>query len=117
MNRRNLLKGLSLLPLTAGFAKPFTTVAAPTTKRDLYKELGVTPVINAGVTMTFLSGSLMMPEVLDAINSTSHDFANMFELQDKVGKNCRDAPLRSCDGHFRRSLCHGIGNGSCHYGY
>ncbi|MEJ7740104.1 MAG: aminotransferase class V-fold PLP-dependent enzyme [Chitinophagaceae bacterium] len=86
MNRRNLLKGLSLLPLTAGFAKPFTTVAAPTTKRDLYKELGVTPVINAGVTMTFLSGSLMMPEVLDAINSTSHDFANMFELQDKVGE-------------------------------
>jgi L-seryl-tRNA(Ser) seleniumtransferase len=35
--------------------------------------------------MTFLSGSLMLPEVLEAINSTSHDFANMFELQDKVG--------------------------------
>lgn len=34
--------------------------------------------------MTFLSGSLMLPEVLEAINSTSHDFANMFELQDKV---------------------------------
>ncbi|MDB5285443.1 MAG: aminotransferase class V-fold PLP-dependent enzyme [Mucilaginibacter sp.] len=60
-------------------------VAPPATKRDFFKELGVTPVINAGVTMTFLSGSLMMPEVLEAINSTSHDFANMFELQDKVG--------------------------------
>src|ERR1700759_1715969 len=35
--------------------------------------------------MTFLSGSLMLPEVLEAINSTSHDFANMYELQDKVG--------------------------------
>jgi uncharacterized pyridoxal phosphate-dependent enzyme len=27
----------------------------------------------------------MMPEVLEAINSTAHDFANMFELQDKIG--------------------------------
>ena len=53
--------------------------------RDFFKELGVTRVINSGVTMTFLSGSLMNPEVLDAINSTSHDFANMFDLQDKVG--------------------------------
>jgi L-seryl-tRNA(Ser) seleniumtransferase len=27
----------------------------------------------------------MLPEVLEAINSTAHDFANMYELQDKVG--------------------------------
>jgi uncharacterized pyridoxal phosphate-dependent enzyme len=60
-------------------------VTPPAAKRDLFKELGVTPVINAGVTMTFLSGSLMMPEVLEAINSTAHDFANMYELQDKIG--------------------------------
>ncbi|MDB5063256.1 MAG: aminotransferase class V-fold PLP-dependent enzyme [Mucilaginibacter sp.] len=62
-----------------------STVIPPAAKRDFFKELGVTPVINAGVTMTFLSGSLMMPEVLEAINSTAHDFANMFELQDKIG--------------------------------
>lgn len=60
-------------------------VTPPAAKRDFFKELGVTPVINAGVTMTFLSGSLMMPEVLEAINSTAHDFANMYELQDKIG--------------------------------
>ena len=90
MKRRKLLKGLSLLPLSAaGIAGglPLTSVAAPAppSKRDLFKELGVTPVINAGVTMTFMSGSLMMPEVLEAINSTANDFANMHELQDKVG--------------------------------
>ncbi|WP_026260059.1 aminotransferase class V-fold PLP-dependent enzyme [Segetibacter koreensis] len=92
MKRRNILKGLSLVPLTAagiGSSLPFSSAFAapppPPTKRDLFKELGVTPVINAGVTMTFLSGSLMMPEVLEAINSTAHDFANMYELQDKVG--------------------------------
>lgn len=90
MKRRNLLKGLSLVPFTAagiGSSLPLSSASAapPPTKRDLFKELGVTPIINAGVTMTFLSGSLMLPEVLEAINSTAHDFANMYELQDKVG--------------------------------
>jgi seryl-tRNA(Sec) selenium transferase len=91
MKRRNVIKSLSILPfmgsMVARAATPHTTSVAqpPALKRDLFKELGVTPVINASVTMTFLSGSLMLPEVLEAINSTSHDFANMFELQDKVG--------------------------------
>jgi uncharacterized pyridoxal phosphate-dependent enzyme len=62
-----------------------TTGHPPTVPRDLFAELGVRRIINADVTMTFLSGSLMLPEVLEAISSTSHDFANMFELQDKVG--------------------------------
>jgi uncharacterized pyridoxal phosphate-dependent enzyme len=91
MKRRNVIKSLSILPFMGSMvtraATPNTTPATqpPVIKRDLFKELGVTPVINASVTMTFLSGSLMLPEVLEAINSTSHDFANMFELQDKVG--------------------------------
>jgi L-seryl-tRNA(Ser) seleniumtransferase len=91
MKRREVLKSLTLLPLAGGVigaASPFESAFAagsPDVKRDLFKELGVTPIINAGVTMTFLSGSLMMPEVVEAINSTSHDFANMYELQDKIG--------------------------------
>jgi len=91
MNRRDILKGLTILPLASGLVSKAAsigeTVPAHPKKpeRDLFKELGVTPVINASVTMTFLSGSLMLPEVLEAINSTSHDFANMYELQDKVG--------------------------------
>ena len=90
MKRRDIFKGLTLLPLTGGVLGtilPSEPVSAEphAPKRDFFKELGVTPVINAGVTMTFLSGSLMMPETLEAINSTAHDFANMYELQDKVG--------------------------------
>ena len=98
MKRRDILKGITLLPLplatgligkAASIAEPAPSPGAPSTARtqgrDLFKELGVTPVINASVTMTFLSGSLMLPEVLEAIRSTSHDFADMYELQDKVG--------------------------------
>jgi uncharacterized pyridoxal phosphate-dependent enzyme len=90
MKRRNVIKSLSLLPfagsLVAKASPKYTNNMVPNApKRDFFKELGVTPVINASVTMTFLSGSLMMPEVLEAINSTAHDFANMYELQDKVG--------------------------------
>ena len=98
MKRRNILKGLSLLPLSAagiGSGSSPASAAPPATKRNLFKELGVTPVINAGVTMTFLSGSLMLPEVLEAINSTAHDFANMHELQDKVG--AKIAEMLQCE--------------------
>lgn len=92
MKRREIIKGLTLLPLTGGvlggLVPSESTLAAqkPAAKRNFFEELGVTPIINAGVTMTFLSGSLMLPEVLDAINSTAHDFANMYELQDKAGE-------------------------------
>lgn len=93
MKRRDVIKNIGLLSITGGVAGVMTPAAlsAGTTQKasrkgpDLFEELGVTRVINAGVTMTFLSGSLMLPEVMEAINSTSHDFANMYELQDKVG--------------------------------
>ena len=74
MKRREILKGLTLLPVAAGgivTAVPFLSAASPQpVKRDFFKELGIKPIINAGATMTFLSGSLMLPEVLLAINST-----------------------------------------------
>ncbi|HQD08964.1 MAG TPA: aminotransferase class V-fold PLP-dependent enzyme [Flavihumibacter sp.] len=95
MNRREILKNISVLSLTGGVAGAMlplseATAAPAAPKRDLFKELGVTPVINASVTMTFLSGSLMLPEVLEAIESVAHDFANMHELQDKVGAKIAD---------------------------
>ena len=93
MKRRDILKGMTLLPipLATGLMGKAAAIGEATaspskeSERDLFQELGVTKVINASVTMTFLSGSLMLPEVLEAINSTAHDFADMYELQDKVG--------------------------------
>ncbi|MEO6188097.1 MAG: aminotransferase class V-fold PLP-dependent enzyme [Ginsengibacter sp.] len=102
MKRREIIKTLTLLPLAGvalGSVIPSEKILAsppPAPKRNLFEELGVTPIINAGVTMTFLSGSLMLPEVIEAINSTAHDFANMFDLQDKVG--AKMAEMLRCEG-------------------
>src|SRR5210317_1613703 len=103
MKRRNLIKNLSVLPVAGvaiGTALPLDIPFArplypPRLKRDFFKELGVTPKINAGGTMTYLSGSLMLPEVLEAINSTAHDFANMHELQVKAG--AKIAEMLNCE--------------------
>lgn len=92
MKRRDVIKNLSILPVAGamGGASQVESILGTKEKqppkRDFFKELGVIPRINAGATMTYLSGSLMLPEVLEAINSTCHDFANMYELQDKAGE-------------------------------
>ena len=102
MKRREAIKNISVLPVAGaiGTALPLEYFSgnppAPAKKqRDFFEELGVTRVINAGATMTFLSGSLMLPEVLEAINSTAHDFANMYDLQDKAG--ARIAEMLHCE--------------------
>ena len=103
MKRREVIKNLSILPVAGvaiGNFLPFESVNAvhepgSGNKRDFFKELDVKPIINAAATMTYLSGSLMLPEVLEAINSTAHDFANMYELQDKAG--ARIAEMLKCE--------------------
>src|SRR5665213_2732979 len=91
MKRRDILKGLSLLPLSGGiiggvFASESVSAEPHAPKRDLFKELGVRTFINARGTITFMSGSLMHDYVLEAINSSSKDFCMLEELQDKVGE-------------------------------
>ena len=88
MKRRDLIKGLTLLPL-AGGALAQTAQAAESAgalaKRDLYKELGVRTFINGRGTITLMTGSLMHDEVLDTIKDSSKVFCMIDELQDKVG--------------------------------
>src|SRR5664279_1860661 len=91
MKRRDVIKGLTLLPLSGGVMGgallPESVFAEkPAPKRDLFKELGVRTFINARGTITAMSGSLMHDYVLDAINNSSQDFCMIEELQDKVGE-------------------------------
>src|SRR5262249_37299435 len=48
--------------------------------------LGVRPVINACATLTRLGGSLMPPEVLQAMNEAAASFVDLNELQRRVGE-------------------------------
>ena len=91
MKRRDLIKGLTLLPLAGGVLASGSVHAAATStgaavaKRDLFKELGVRTFINGRGTITFMTGSLMHDEVIDTIRNTSKSFCMIDELQDKVG--------------------------------
>ncbi len=94
MKRRDLLKGLTVLPLAGGIlsgesaaAAGLSTVTNTTAaaKRDLFKELGVRTFINARATLTMMTGSLMQDEVLEAIKNSSRRYCMLDELQDKVG--------------------------------
>ncbi|WP_291402499.1 aminotransferase class V-fold PLP-dependent enzyme [Daejeonella sp.] len=92
MKRRDLIKGLTVLPLAGGVlsgtsanAAEVANVASTAAKRDLFKELGIRTFINARATLTFMTGSLMQPEVIDAINNSSKRYCMLDELQDKVG--------------------------------
>jgi seryl-tRNA(Sec) selenium transferase len=96
MNRRNLLKSVTLLPLAGastvslGASTPATVSGAsnPATApaRDYFKELGIRTFINAAGTYTAMTASLMPVEVMEAIRSSSLQFAMLDDVQDKVGE-------------------------------
>jgi uncharacterized pyridoxal phosphate-dependent enzyme len=53
---------------------------------NVYQRIGVRPFINARGTWTYLSGSLMLPEVRKAMEAAAQQFVDIFELQRAVGK-------------------------------
>ncbi len=50
------------------------------------QQLGVRPVINAAATLTKLGGSIMPPEVVEAMLAASRSYVDMFEYNRKVGE-------------------------------
>jgi D-glucosaminate-6-phosphate ammonia-lyase len=52
----------------------------------LYQSLGIRPIINANATLTLLGGSLMPPEVLQAMNDAASCFVDLHALQVRVGE-------------------------------
>jgi uncharacterized pyridoxal phosphate-dependent enzyme len=90
MKRRDLIKYLSVAPVAGaaiGSGIPFQALAKSTSvKRDVIKELGLRTFINAAGTYTTMTASLMHDEVVDTIQSASHHFVMINEVQDKVGE-------------------------------
>ncbi len=77
----------------AGGAAAGTTLARG--GRDHFRELGVRPFINAAGTYTAMTASLMLPEVMEAIEYASRHYVMLDELHDRVGE--RIASLVGCE--------------------
>lgn len=60
--------------------------AMPDAPADVYRDLGVRPVINACGIYTDLGGSTLEPEVWDALASVNFRWASMLDLLDRSGE-------------------------------
>ena len=83
-SRRRLLQSSALLPAAASAAVPAKDRTAATPS-SLYASLGIKPVINGVGVVTVLGGSLMPPEVVQAMEEAGRYFIPLPELQKKVG--------------------------------
>jgi L-seryl-tRNA(Ser) seleniumtransferase len=83
-SRRRILQASALVPAAAAAAAP-AGVRTATTASSLYAGLGIKPVINGVGVVTVLGGSLMPPEVVQAMEEAGRYFIPLPELQKKVG--------------------------------
>src|SRR5262245_33332311 len=87
-SRRSLFRqgGLLAAAQALGVSLQQRVSAAPLQLGNLYRSIGVKPVINARGTFTIITGSTTLPEVKRAMEEASRGFVNMDELMDGVGK-------------------------------
>src|SRR5207244_1039967 len=79
--RRFLRTSATAAAAAANPPVPAATVPAA----DIYARLGVRPLINGVGVVTHLGGSLMPPEVVEAMEQAGKHFVSLSELQKKVG--------------------------------
>lgn len=94
-NRRRFIQSLSSVPLLGSLFVSPLAAKDKSNSRDYFKELGVRPFINAAGTFTTLTASLMLPEVVEAMNYASKQFVQLNDLHDAAGK--RIAELIGCE--------------------
>jgi uncharacterized pyridoxal phosphate-dependent enzyme len=88
LSRRSLFQrgGLLAAAQALGVGVERTASAAPMQLGNIYRSIGVRPVINARGTFTIITGSTTLPEVKRAMEEASRSFVHMDELMDGVGK-------------------------------
>jgi seryl-tRNA(Sec) selenium transferase len=99
MKRRDIIKSFSLLPLSgivgtalanSGHNELLTPRPAgfsgPTADPNIFRSLGVEPLINCRGTFTIIGGSLERPSVRAAMDAASRNFVQYDELSDGIGK-------------------------------
>ena len=105
MKRRNVIKGLALLPMagsvfsnesvlanSAGVANSEMGTYANSflAETNIFRRIGVEPVINCMGTFTIIGGSLERTAVRKAMEEASHNFVQYDELADAIGLRLAD---------------------------
>ncbi|MCE5311354.1 MAG: aminotransferase class V-fold PLP-dependent enzyme [Acidobacteriales bacterium] len=85
-SRRTFARTIAAAPLVASLAAKDAIAGVRGRKEDIYRRIGVRPLINARGTWTYLSGSLELPEVRQAKQEAAMHFVDIFELQRGVGR-------------------------------
>src|SRR5271170_1817999 len=87
-NRRDLVRRGSFMAMLGAVGGGVRKLAATPLEvgANMYRSIGVRPVINARGTFTIITGSQTLPEVKRAMDQASRSFVNMDELMDGVGK-------------------------------
>lgn len=87
--RRDLFRG-SLATLLPTLFQSRSAIAAPAAGalrlgKDMYQSIGVSPLINGRGTFTIISGSLMLPEVREAMAEAAQHHVHLDELMNAIG--------------------------------
>ncbi len=115
MKRRNVLKGLAMIPLAgtvlgrdsvlaettnsnsgaalSSFAAESKNVSAITSfmaENNIFRSIGVEPIINCRGAYTIIGGSLELPPVREAMEAASHNFVQYDELAEGIGQRLAD---------------------------
>src|SRR5450432_3319565 len=85
ISRRRLFQSSGLLAAGAAGLEPAAAAPAGSATPEVYTRIGVRPFINCTATLTINGGSLMLPEVIAAMEQASHFHVNLDELMEKVG--------------------------------
>ena len=83
ISRRRLFQAGTVIAGAMGNEQAAAAPAEPGT--EVYTRLGVEPFINCTATLTINGGSLMLPEVISAMEQAAHFHVKLDELMEKAG--------------------------------
>jgi D-glucosaminate-6-phosphate ammonia-lyase len=91
MNRRNLIRSLGAIGLgtqlsSDGIASPSSQLASANANGNIFRSIGVEPIINCRGTFTIIGGSIELPAVREAMEAAAHNFIQYDELAEGIGK-------------------------------
>lgn len=110
-NRRDLFRRGSLMALVGAVGGGVRKAVAAGLElgSNMYRSIGVRPVINSRGTFTIITGSETLPEVKKAMDEASRGYVQMDELMDGVGK--RLAEISGAEwGIVSAGCCAGVTN-------